>query len=54
LTHCAVFVRLPQTQRDIIEVHQALGDPIDSQYADWGPGEDGSNNRIKLENVKIK
>lgn len=51
--HCGVFIRLPQPKKDLIQVHQALGDPIDEKFADWYPNT-GSNNRIKLENVRIK
>lgn len=53
MKHCAVWVGLPIAQKDLIEVHQALGDPIDETFALWN-ADDGGNNRINLENVRIK
>lgn len=53
IKHAGIFVQLLPNQKDFIEVHQALGDPIDETYANWYP-DDGLNNRINLENVRIK
>ena len=53
--HTRVFLALKQEVKDLIEVHQALRDPIDETYADWyAESEAMPHHRIKLGNVRIR